>query len=422
MPYPRLSSTSSTRMVSKRDSPRHYGGAKSQMHAFDGYDSDDIDDVSLYFAKSGDHAWSSASLSAAEGLNDPQHDAMMDDAIKRGQDQILKNYHKGHPTSQPLRSNSQSPRPAFNARSRSPSLSRVDNSSEAHVDRQDGRYAQSDKHWLGKVKISKPDNVAVPDKKVTQPGIFAISKEEQYGIVDFVELGDPLRFTNNNILPHFAPDGASQARVRDSKADLQLDTAAVSEPKVSASLDKVSAYTDTSPENASATEKRGVSQDGTTQKPYNKRHLELDYDSPILAHVSLKDLQDAPYDKDPRSKSFQFPSPDAQKITTLPEKLNMLLAHSRDDRMPFFHSITMAEWEECGDWLTKRFANLMSQLKDGRKARRQLACGFEMEVRMQHENIAREKKDLENKIQMMRTGGIGVMQSSGSTQTPEELR
>lgn len=378
-----------------------------RVHTHDAYDSDGIDDASSYSSYSG--ARSRVGFLGADGLGDPSDEAMMDRALKQGQDQILKSRRVGYQSPQISASKPRSPQRALKIGSHDPTSLRIGNRRNSFQDPQGRRESDLVESTASKVKISRSDNKTIPDKKAHLPNLFPSSEEDEHGVVDLKQLRGPLPSTNKSYSAPITGNGTSPASPMDRKPDLQLDTAAVPQTQAPVSLDKVSAYTDTSPDSAS-----------TNQNHNNKRPLELDYDSPVLATMSLKNLQNEPYDHDPRAEPFEFSTffdhvpPDAT-ITTVPEKLEKLSSQSRrDDRIPFFQSITMTEWEECGDWLIERFATLMSQLKDGRKARRQLAYRYEEEIRMQHDKIVGERNEVEEMIQGMRTGGRGVLQRSSS--------
>ncbi|KAL9625740.1 MAG: hypothetical protein Q9160_000060 [Pyrenula sp. 1 TL-2023] len=385
-------------------------------HGSENYNSDNADDLSQYSYSGGrSQAWNI--LPEGAGFADPEHDAMMDQAIQQGQEQIRKHRHTHHQSYQASSTRPQSPLSKPKSRGHGPKLRQTNDHRD--LDRkQIAEHSRGDNQARGRVTIPKPSNDAILNKNFLHSGIFSTQEIEQPGGVNFGQVNgrEQVPFGFGAQFHPFTEATNQKAFVANQKPDLQILTKLVPQTiNTPTGLDKVSSYTDTSPDPTySASITRGL-ENLAEQKGNNKRPLQLDYDSPVLANKSLKELQNEPYDVDPRSKPFQFTSFDAHEATTLPEKLERLSSHSHDDHVPFFTTVNMAEWEECGDWLIDRFAALMGQLKEGRKARRQLAYRFEAEIRRQHDKTEKERTDIESMIQSMRTGGIGVMQQSGST-------
>lgn len=394
----------------------HRGFARESgpRHGSENYDSDNADDFSLSSYSGGrSQAWNI--LTEGEGFDNPDHDAMMEQAIKQGQNQIRKDRRSHHQSFQASSTRHHSPPSKPKSRGHGPKLRQTNDHTD--LDRkQNDEHSRDDNQFRGRLTIPKPSNDAISNKTVLHPGMFSLQEAEQEEGINFSQTNGREQIPLVTQSRPFTEAINHKVFIANQKPDLQIITKVGPQTiNTPTGLDKVSSYTDTSPDPTySANVPRGI-ETFADQKGNNKRPLQLDYDSPVLANKTLKDLQNEPYDVDPRAKPFQFTSFDAHEATTLPERLERLFSHSHDDRIPFFNRANMGEWEECGDWLIDRFAALMGLLKEGRKARRQLAYQFEAEIRMQHDKTERERIDIENMIQSMRTGGIGVMQQSGST-------
>ncbi|EEP77838.1 predicted protein [Uncinocarpus reesii 1704] len=129
-----------------------------------------------------------------------------------------------------------------------------------------------------------------------------------------------------------------------------------------------------------------------------------DYHPNILKSKSFSDLHTEPFDYNPAPPPPVF-APQGPDLP-LAEKLDRLKSLTDDQRRSFFSSLTMAEWEESGDWLIEQFGVILQKTKDARRERRQVAAVFEKEIKRRYELVEGEVKDIRERMDEMRASGI----------------
>ncbi|EAS29960.3 uncharacterized protein CIMG_08706 [Coccidioides immitis RS] len=136
-----------------------------------------------------------------------------------------------------------------------------------------------------------------------------------------------------------------------------------------------------------------------------------DYHPNILHTKSYSDLQAEPFDYNPAPPPPVFPPQDPE--LPLIEKLHRLKSLTDDQRRNFFSSLTQAEWEDSGDWLIEQFGVILQKTKNARRERRQVAAVFEAEIKRRYELVEGEVKDIRDRMDDMRAGGMGVLKGRG---------
>ncbi|KAJ5931819.1 hypothetical protein N7516_006308 [Penicillium verrucosum] len=152
-----------------------------------------------------------------------------------------------------------------------------------------------------------------------------------------------------------------------------------------------------------------------------KRPLEADYPLEVLYQKSFSELQAEPFDKSPtppppviKSPSLP-PNPPVAPNTQEPQNaVSHLLALTDQERQTYLSHMTMDEWENCGDQMIECFTNLLSEMKNLRRARRRTAAVFESEVKRRHDQVETQSLELTNKLTEMRTGGAEVLRGRHS--------
>ncbi|KAF7530233.1 hypothetical protein PCG10_003604 [Penicillium crustosum] len=152
-----------------------------------------------------------------------------------------------------------------------------------------------------------------------------------------------------------------------------------------------------------------------------KRPLEADYPPEVLYQKSFSELQAEPFDKSPtppppviKSPSLP-PNPPSVPDTQEPKNaVSHLLALTHQERQTYLSHMTMDEWEDCGDQMIGRFTDLLSEMKNLRRARRRTAAVFEGEVKRRHDQVETQSLELTNKLTEMRTGGAEVLRGRHS--------
>ena len=144
-----------------------------------------------------------------------------------------------------------------------------------------------------------------------------------------------------------------------------------------------------------------------------KRCREIDYSPHELSSMPFSQLQDEPFHHDP--KATELPLPPELAETPLPQKLDHLLALKDDNntkdhhRTAFFSSLSIEQYEDCGDLIVQKFADIVSKFKDARQQRRKVAREFEAEVAKREERVRGKMGAVEKDLGRLRRGGEEVV-------------
>jgi hypothetical protein len=137
-----------------------------------------------------------------------------------------------------------------------------------------------------------------------------------------------------------------------------------------------------------------------------------DYPPNILRGKSFSDLQAESFDYNPAPAQPIFPP--QEPPLPLDERLSRLKALTDDQRRVFFSGLTLAEWEESGDWLISQFAAILEKTKEARRERRQVAAVFEAEIQRRHQLVEVETAEVRKRLDDMKSGGLGVLKKQTS--------
>lgn len=142
----------------------------------------------------------------------------------------------------------------------------------------------------------------------------------------------------------------------------------------------------------------------SSKRPYS--NFISDYPPNILETKAFSDLQAESFDFNPTPVQPHFQH-DAQ--LSLKDKLLRLKNLTDDQRRVFFSSVTISEWEECGDLLVDEFCQMLQKSKEVRQARRDVAATFEAEIKRRHDAVEAEGNAIKNRLEDMKAGGLGVL-------------
>ncbi|KAL8962152.1 MAG: hypothetical protein Q9193_001404 [Seirophora villosa] len=140
----------------------------------------------------------------------------------------------------------------------------------------------------------------------------------------------------------------------------------------------------------------------TNQKrpfPESKAHEGLDYDMKTLSEMSYRQLAEESFDASPQATHPKDTAPEDDP--QLKEKL--LHIHSlngpkeqvRSQRQAFFSSLSIDQYDECGELMAQQLSEIMLQFQQARREKRRVAAEFEKEV------AAREKVVESRKVAVM---------------------
>lgn len=147
------------------------------------------------------------------------------------------------------------------------------------------------------------------------------------------------------------------------------------------------------------------SKDGRGRK---RRWQSCDYDDKALASMSYADLQGQPFDVDPSAEA----SPSGHRTAegnNLPARLEYYKTKSEAEQKAFFGGMSLADWDEAGDWFLEQFAAVMRQMRESRRRRREVVASFEGEIAEREEAVRARTEGVKKKLDRMKREGLKVV-------------
>ena len=89
--------------------------------------------------------------------------------------------------------------------------------------------------------------------------------------------------------------------------------------------------------------------------------------------------------------------------------IHMIREGDVEAQMKFFEEMSLAEYEDAGDFFIEKFTGLMKQIRDARKKKRALVTNFENEIEAREKAVRSRSEHFEQKFEAMRAGGEGVL-------------
>ena len=154
-----------------------------------------------------------------------------------------------------------------------------------------------------------------------------------------------------------------------------------------------------------APEQTEVSQTG-------KRERQLDYSREELGQMSYQRLQDETFDCDPTKPNHQLPA--ALMNGSLSDRLTHLFSHygnpeQAEKRIAFFSTLTIGQYEECGDLVIDKLTSIISKFKNARWQKRKAAEEFEAKIAERAERVTNTEKHLEKHLNRMKQNGMNLV-------------
>jgi len=133
----------------------------------------------------------------------------------------------------------------------------------------------------------------------------------------------------------------------------------------------------------------------------------VDYDEETLKGMKYSELKSEDWDNYPNHKPFALPI-EIQK-STLGQQMEYYASRDVDDLALFFEHLSTKQWEEAGDWLIDKFADLLKQLKEKRQEKRALTEEFETEIEAREKAVRGKSEHLDKKFNEMRASGEDML-------------
>ncbi len=147
--------------------------------------------------------------------------------------------------------------------------------------------------------------------------------------------------------------------------------------------------------------------------PNTRKHTpDLDYTLSQLGTMSYDQLSSESFDSNPQPPEGSIP--EGLVVAPLSQKLQYVYDLKQNEkqhlqRRAIFSSMTMSQYEECGDLLTERFGEIMTKYKQARQQKRQVAMGFEDEVARREERIRGKREAVDGDLRRLRRAGEDVV-------------
>ena len=154
------------------------------------------------------------------------------------------------------------------------------------------------------------------------------------------------------------------------------------------------------------------------------RERDLDYSLDDLAQMSYQQLREESFDHNPAKICPQL----GTSLTDgpVPERLYHLMSvdkiHEKGQlRMAFFSSLTIKQYEECGDLVIDTLGEIISKFKEARQRRRKVARKFEEEIATREAHVRNKVILVEDCLERMKDNGIDLVnRGRDPTQGPKQ--
>ena len=142
-----------------------------------------------------------------------------------------------------------------------------------------------------------------------------------------------------------------------------------------------------------------------------KVRLELDYSPQRLNTMSYADLDNEPFENDPRAAIVTAPPPVNEYGVPLglQQRLGNMSLMKEEDIKAMFSAQKDQEWEDTGTWFMERFNDKMKRLMGIRQERRKILLQYEMEVRKRQAKVEAKTGDVDEELRYLKNGGKDLM-------------
>ena len=170
-------------------------------------------------------------------------------------------------------------------------------------------------------------------------------------------------------------------------------------------VDKRSSYIDAAPK---VTPK---SSDLTTKEKRKERSDSecLDYDAAVLQEMSFETLQHEPFDHDPRQSNVRRETDCSVGDFAQHEKLRELKKMSESERTRYFSCQNKDQWSASMSFFQGRLQELLVELDDARKRRREVSSRFEAEIGDRMRTVQEAVDGIDHRLADMRGRARGVL-------------
>ncbi|KAL9103288.1 MAG: hypothetical protein Q9163_001666 [Psora crenata] len=151
----------------------------------------------------------------------------------------------------------------------------------------------------------------------------------------------------------------------------------------------------------------------SNQRLNRKRSPDLDYSIHRLADMSYTQLKEESFDHIPGGNllaQFDLPNPSLPLSDRLQQIYNDKTHKNRQLRARgFFSSLTIDQYEECGDLLLDGFKKVMERLKQARQQKRTAAKAMEEQIAKREEWVRKKRGIIEHDLGRLKSAGSAVV-------------
>ena len=145
-----------------------------------------------------------------------------------------------------------------------------------------------------------------------------------------------------------------------------------------------------------------------------KRSRDLDYSIHQLADMSYTQLRDESFDHIPGAEKlvaqYDLPNPNLPLSDRLQQIYQDRAHKDRELRTRgFFSSLTIDQYEECGDLLLDGFRDVMERLKNARQQKRKAAQMMEEQIARREEWVRKKRSIIEQDLGRLKSAGTSVV-------------
>lgn len=132
---------------------------------------------------------------------------------------------------------------------------------------------------------------------------------------------------------------------------------------------------------------------------------QIDYSVEDLAKIPYSELANQDFDVNPKANKGL----ESVSQGNLKERLERGRTLPSDQQRQFFDGLKLDEWDEAGDWFLEQFSEMMSKMREARRAKRELAQKFERQVSQRQEIVEERKRSIDHVLTDMKKNGQGVL-------------
>ena len=138
--------------------------------------------------------------------------------------------------------------------------------------------------------------------------------------------------------------------------------------------------------------------------------IDIDFTDQQLSQMTYEELEKrTPWDS--ASDTSVYHAPDILKGKSMAEKVDYHLQERESPIELFFASLNKDEWEEAGDHIMSRLAEVFKQFNEARIEKRKITEKYEQALKVKEERIRQSSAQIEKDLEIMKKGGEGLLRS-----------